>query len=71
MFVDRYITAGGQLGNNYNSIFVRGTYNTMFVDRYIIAGGPPEKVVELLSVNYKAVAQTVNVMAEWLIMCGM
>ena len=39
MFVDRYITAGGQLGNNYNSIFVKGTYDTMFVDRYIIAGG--------------------------------
>lgn len=30
----------------------------------------PERVVELLSDNYTAVAQTVNLLAEWLIMCG-
>ena len=38
--------------------------------RYFQAGGMPEKVVELLSDNYTAVAQTVNLLAEWLIMCG-
>nr|XP_002129224.1 negative elongation factor C/D [Ciona intestinalis] len=39
--------------------------------RYFQAGGMPEKVVELLSENYSAVAQTVNLLAEWLIMCGL
>ncbi|CAK8695731.1 negative elongation factor D-like [Clavelina lepadiformis] len=39
--------------------------------RYFQAGGMPEKVVELLSENYTAVAQTVNLLAEWLIMCGL
>ena len=34
------------------------------------AGGAPEQVVELLSDNYKAVAQTANLMAEWLIQAG-
>ncbi|XP_039265499.1 negative elongation factor D-like [Styela clava] len=38
---------------------------------YFQAGGMPEKVVELLSDNYTAVAQTVNLLAEWLIMCGL
>lgn len=37
---------------------------------YFQSGGMPEKVVEVLSENYSAVAQTVNLLAEWLIMCG-
>ena len=38
--------------------------------RYFQAGGNPEKVVELLSGNYHAIAQTANLLAEWLIMTG-
>ena len=38
--------------------------------RYFSTGGPPEKVVQLLSENYQAVAQTINIMAEWLIHSG-
>ncbi|VDI07377.1 negative elongation factor C/D, partial [Mytilus galloprovincialis] len=38
--------------------------------KFLQAGGSPEKVVELLSENYKAVAQTVNLLAEWLIQAG-
>ena len=33
-------------------------------------GGEPAPVVELLSDNYTAVAQTVNLLAEWLIITG-
>lgn len=39
--------------------------------RYFQAGGNPEQVVDLLSENYHAVAQTANLLAEWLIMAGM
>nr|XP_054748245.1 negative elongation factor D-like [Lytechinus pictus] len=38
--------------------------------RYFKAGGGPEQVVVLLSENYTAVAQTVNLLAEWLIFTG-
>ncbi|XP_064599061.1 negative elongation factor D-like [Liolophura sinensis] len=38
--------------------------------RFLQAGGSPERVVELLSDNYTAVAQTVNLLAEWLIQAG-
>lgn len=38
--------------------------------RFLQAGGSPEKVVEMLSDNYTAVAQTVNLLAEWLIQAG-
>ncbi|KAK2492734.1 hypothetical protein MC885_004354 [Smutsia gigantea] len=34
------------------------------------AGGSPENVIQLLSENYTAVAQTVNLLAEWLIQTG-
>lgn len=34
------------------------------------AGGSPERVVELLSDNYNGVAQTVNLLAEWMIQAG-
>lgn len=39
--------------------------------RYFQAGGNPEQVVDLLSENYHAIAQTANLLAEWLIMAGM
>lgn len=38
--------------------------------RYFLAGGSPEHVIQLLSENYSAVAQTVNLLAEWLIQMG-
>ncbi|CAB0014779.1 unnamed protein product [Nesidiocoris tenuis] len=38
--------------------------------RYFQAGGNPEQVIELLSHNYKAVAQMANLVAEWLITGG-
>lgn len=37
---------------------------------YFKAGGSPELVIQLLSDNYSAVAQTVNLLAEWLIQMG-
>ena len=38
--------------------------------RYFKSGGSPEHVVQLLSDNYVAVAQTANLLAEWLIQAG-
>ena len=35
-----------------------------------IKGGEPGPIVDLLSDNYTAVAQTVNLIAEWLILTG-
>ncbi|KAJ8316708.1 hypothetical protein KUTeg_005738 [Tegillarca granosa] len=46
-----------------------GVFNML--KRFLQAGGSPEKVVELLSDNYTAVAQTVNLLAEWLIQAAM
>ncbi|CAJ0961401.1 unnamed protein product [Ranitomeya imitator] len=43
-------------------------FNTL--KRYFQAGGSPENVIQLLSENYAAVAQTVNLLAEWLIHSG-
>ncbi|XP_072270595.1 negative elongation factor C/D [Pyxicephalus adspersus] len=43
-------------------------FNTL--KRYFQAGGSPENVIQLLSENYTAVAQTVNLLAEWLIQSG-
>ncbi|KAL4235100.1 hypothetical protein ACF0H5_006738 [Mactra antiquata] len=37
---------------------------------FLKAGGSPERVVELLSDNYYGIAQTVNLMAEWMIQVG-
>lgn len=44
--------------------------NPCFSHRYFQAGGSPEHVIQLLSENYSAVAQTVNLLAEWLIQMG-
>lgn len=38
--------------------------------RYFQAGGNPEQVIEQLSINYNAVAQMANLLAEWLILGG-
>lgn len=38
--------------------------------KYFQAGGNPEQVIELLSQNYRAVAQMANLVAEWLILGG-
>lgn len=38
--------------------------------RYFQAGGNPEQVIDMLSMNYQAVAQMANLMAEWLILAG-
>lgn len=38
--------------------------------RYFQAGGNPEQVIEQLSMNYNAVAQMANLLAEWLILGG-
>lgn len=38
--------------------------------RYFQAGGNPEQVIEQLSINYSAVAQMANLLAEWLILAG-
>ncbi|NP_957484.1 negative elongation factor C/D [Danio rerio] len=43
-------------------------FNTL--KSYFQAGGSPEHVIQLLSENYSAVAQTVNLLAEWLIQMG-
>ncbi|XP_067904167.1 negative elongation factor C/D isoform X3 [Heterodontus francisci] len=43
-------------------------FNTL--KRYFQAGGSPEHVIQMLSENYTAVAQTVNLLAEWLIQTG-
>ncbi|GFT57972.1 negative elongation factor D [Trichonephila clavipes] len=39
--------------------------------RYFQSDRNPEQVVDLLSENYHAIAQTANLLAEWLIMAGM
>lgn len=36
--------------------------------RYVKAGGNPDNVVDYLSSNYDAIAQTSNLLAEWLLM---
>ena len=41
------------------------------IKTYFMSNGEPAQVVDLLSDNYTAVAQTVNLLAEWLIITGM
>jgi negative elongation factor C/D len=45
-----------------------GIFDT--IKSYFRFGGAPEPVVDLLSDNYTAVAQSVNLLAEWLIVTG-
>ncbi len=54
--------------STHDYIMEPGVFNML--QKYFKAGGSPEQVVELLSENYKAVAQTANLMAEWLIQAG-
>ncbi|KAG2461941.1 NELFD factor, partial [Polypterus senegalus] len=51
----------------FNTLKVSVPYVTFL---YFQAGGSPEHVIQLLSENYTAVAQTVNLLAEWLIQMG-
>ncbi|XP_023219870.1 negative elongation factor C/D-like [Centruroides sculpturatus] len=46
-------------------------FRKITTQQYFQAGGNPEQVVDLLSENYHAIAQTANLLAEWLIMAGM
>jgi negative elongation factor C/D len=41
------------------------------IKTYFMHGGEPNPLVDLLSENYTGVAQTVNLLAEWLITAGM
>lgn len=53
-------------GTDY--IMEPGVFNQL--KRYFSAGGSPKQVIQVLSDNYKAVAQTANLLAEWLIQAG-
>jgi negative elongation factor C/D len=55
--------------SNTDFIMEPGVFSTL--KRYFKSGGSPEVVVQLLSDNYMAVAQTANLIAEWLIQAGM
>ncbi len=41
-----------------------------FLRSYFRHGGAPDQVIELLSENYMAIAQTATLMADWLILTG-
>lgn len=45
-------------------------FGIISICRFLKAGGSPERVVQLLSDNYTGVAQTVNLLAEWMIQAG-
>jgi negative elongation factor C/D len=42
----------------------------IFLSSYFRHGGAPDQVIELLSDNYMAIAQTATLMADWLISTG-
>ena len=42
----------------------------IFIDRYFQAGGNHEEMVKLLSENYTGIAQSTNLLANWLIVTG-
>lgn len=56
--------------------YLKGVCRCLYINIYILscryfkAGGSPELVIQRLSDNYSAVAQTVNLLAEWLIQMG-
>ncbi|ELT99304.1 hypothetical protein CAPTEDRAFT_160748, partial [Capitella teleta] len=54
--------------SNTDFIMEPGVFSTL--KRYFKSGGSPEVVVQLLSDNYMAIAQTANLIAEWLIQAG-
>lgn len=54
--------------SNKDSIMEPGVF--IMLKTFLKAGGSPERVVELLSDNYSGVAQTVNLLAEWMIQAG-
>lgn len=53
------------------NLVVNCPFSMFCASRYFQAGGNPEHVIQLLSENYTAVAQTVNLLAEWLIQSGL
>lgn len=42
----------------------------VIIDRYFQAGGSHEEMVKLLSENYTGIAQSTNLLANWLIVTG-
>ena len=42
----------------------------VIIDRYYQAGGIHEEMVKLLSDNYSGIAQSTNLLANWLIVTG-
>ena len=44
--------------------------NVLILFSYFRHGGAPDQVIELLSDNYMAIAQTATLMADWLILTG-
>ena len=42
----------------------------ILIDRYFQAGGNHEEMVKLLSENYTGIAQSTNLLANWLIVTG-
>ena len=42
----------------------------IIIDRYFQAGGIQEEMVKLLSENYTGIAQSTNLLANWLIVTG-
>lgn len=57
-----------ELFGSSDYIMEPGIFDT--IKTYFRHGGAPEPVVDLLSDNYTAVAQTANLLAEWLIVTG-
>uniref|UniRef100_A0A8C6USA9 Negative elongation factor complex member C/D n=1 Tax=Neogobius melanostomus TaxID=47308 RepID=A0A8C6USA9_9GOBI len=84
-FIVRHHGRGSSIHTTYNDIYVEDGYaddgkiqetclekfsSRDYIMEYFQAGGSPEHVIQLLSENYSAVAQTVNLLAEWLIQMG-
>jgi negative elongation factor C/D len=57
-----------ELFKSTDYIMEPGIFDT--IKTYFKHGGAPDPVVDLLSENYIAVAQTANLFAEWLIVTG-
>ncbi len=57
-----------ELFGSTDYIMEPGIFET--IKTYFKHGGAPEPVVDILSGNYVAVAQTANLFAEWLIVTG-
>ena len=58
-----------QLKSKYTKSSIGTTLIRIF-NSYFRHGGAPDQVIELLSENYMAIAQTATLMADWLILTG-